>query len=285
MAYRLSGLLAAAAILAVPSAYAADAVSVVEAPVVAPETGLGFGIVVGAMGMVSPVYEGSDEYQVFGFPYAYPRFYSDGDGQGFGFADRLTIRGADDVRFAVIQHNGFEIGPVAGYNFGRDDDDADLIEGIGDVDDGLVLGAFAGYSFQPFFVDIAYTSQVTGEDDAGYQVKFAAGVEQALTERIGLTTTLSTAYASEDYMDTYFSISPAQAASSVENLPAFEAADGFKNVGIDVALDYRFTERATFTASAGYSRLIGDAADSPVTASEDQFRGGIGLTYTFGRVQ
>ncbi|QNH37959.1 MipA/OmpV family protein [Aminobacter sp. MDW-2] len=32
-----------------------------------------------------------------------------------------------------------------------------------------------------------------------------------------------------------------------------------------------------------YSRIIGDAADSPIVTAEDQFSGGLGLTYTFDR--
>jgi outer membrane scaffolding protein for murein synthesis (MipA/OmpV family) len=30
---------------------------------------------------------------------------------------------------------------------------------------------------------------------------------------------------------------------------------------------------------------VGDAADSPVVADENQYSGGIGLAYTFGRIE
>ncbi|MBL0935405.1 MAG: MipA/OmpV family protein [Rhizobiaceae bacterium] len=49
--------------------------------------------------------------------------------------------------------------------------------------------------------------------------------------------------------------------------------------------DYRLTDRWTATSKIGYSYLLGDAADSPVTASRSQWSGGLGLTYTFGRVR
>jgi len=32
---------------------------------------------------------------------------------------------------------------------------------------------------------------------------------------------------------------------------------------------------------SGYDRLLGDAADSPLTEDRDQFRTGLGLAYTF----
>jgi MipA family protein len=251
--------IAFAALASVPcliAPVAASAADQVAAPVYEPvapvETGLGFGIVVGALGFVSPVYEGSDKYRVSGFPVIYPKFYGDGPGLG----DRLTLRGVDDVRFALFQHQGFEVGPVAGYTFGREQDDATRIRGLGDVDGGLVVGGYAGYTFEPFFIDAAYVTQVTGDTDTGYQIKIAAGVEHRLTDRIDLTATLSTAFASDDYMDAYFSITPLQSANSAAGLAVYDADAGFKNAGIDLAMDYRFTERATFTASAGYSRLI-----------------------------
>lgn len=268
--------------LALTGAAAAQTAEEQTFPQTSQDAGLSFGIVAGGLAFIGPVYEGSDKYRVTGFPLIYPKFYSDNqDGPGLG--DRLTLRSADDVRFAVLQHNGFEIGPVAGYNFGRDEDDADLLRGLGDVDDGLVLGGYAGYNFEPFFVDAAYVRQITGESDAGYQVKIAAGAESRLTERLDLTTTVSTTYASDDYMDTYFAISPTQSANS--GLNRYEADGGFKSVGLDVALKFQVNERAALTSSAGYSRLVGDAADSPVTASRDQFRGGIGFTYIFGRAR
>ncbi|WP_099865454.1 MipA/OmpV family protein [Pararhizobium haloflavum] len=240
----------------------------------------GFGIVVGGLGFVTPAYEGSDEYRVTGFPLVYPKFHSDGEG---GFGSRVSIKGPDDVRFALLRQGGFDAGPVVGYTFGRDEDDADLLRGLGDLDGGLLLGAYGGYRLEPFFFDAVYQRQVSGQDDAGYQIKLEAGTKTMLSDRLDLRTSLGTSYASDDYMGTFFGITPAQSAAS--GLSAYEAEGGFKSVGIDLEMNYQLTDRAGFKASAGYSRLIGDAADSPITASRDQFRGGIGLSYTFGAVR
>ena len=248
-------------------------------PEIVDEGGLPFGIVAGGYAFVTPVYEGSDEYTVTAFPLVYPKFYGDGPGLG----DRLTLRGLDDVRFALFKQGGFEFGPVGGYTFGRQEDEAALLDGLGDVDDGLILGAYAGYGIEPFFFDVAYSRQVTGEDDAGYQIDMTGGAETALSEQLALTTSVTAAFASDDYLDTYFGVTPGRSASS--GLDAYDPDGGFKSVGVDLALEYQFTERAALRTSVGYSRLLGDAADSPVTASSDQFRGGFGFTYSFGRVE
>lgn len=288
MIFRMPAYLAAVSFFlsaSVTAGIAADAATAGPEPTSFPATsddaGLDFGIVAGGFAFITPAYEGSDEYRVSGFPLIYPKFYGDGSGLG----DRLTLRGLDDVRFAALRYRGLEVGPVAGYTFGREEDAADLLDGIGDVDAGFVLGAYAGYTFEPFFLDAAYIRQVTGEDDTGYQVKLSGGTETTLNERLDLTSTLSAVYASDDYMQSYFGISPAQEAASTAGLTAYDAEAGFKSVGLDFAFDYQLTQRASVKTSVGYSRLIGDAADSPVTASQDQFRGGLGFTYTFGRVR
>ena len=59
----------------------------------------------------------------------------------------------------------------------------------------------------------------------------------------------------------------------------YNASSGFKDVFLGVNTDVPLSERWTLKLSGGYSRLIGDAADSPIVESENQFYGGIGLTY------
>lgn len=242
-----------------------------------------WGFTVGAFAGFTPAYEGSDEYRFVGFPLIIPKYYS--DNYDPLAAPRVTFKGIDDVRITALRFGQIDIGPLVGYSFGRDEDDADRLDGLGDVDGGLNVGAFTALRLEPFYVDLAYVRQVTGDDDAGHTIRFGAGWEDQLTERVTGRAYLSTAYASGDYMNTNFSVSPAQAAASGAGLSAYEAEAGFKNVSLDIGVDYKLTERWTVSSNLGYSHLLGDAADSPITASESQFSGGMGLTYTFGRTE
>ena len=115
---------------------------------------------VGGFVFVTPKFEGAKSYDVLGFPFIAPA----GFGQG---GSAIDIRGADDIRFRLIQNNGFEAGPLAGWRFGRDQDDAARLQGLGDIDGGLVVGAYAGYRAGPWFFSASYHHQVTGDDDTG----------------------------------------------------------------------------------------------------------------------
>lgn len=239
-----------------------------------------WGLEVGGFVGFEPAYEGADEFRFVGYPLIVPRYY--GPGYDPNEPARVDFRGIDDVRVTAIRLGGLDIGPLGGYSFGRDEDLAARLGGLGDVDGGATVGAFAAYRLDPFIVDLAYHTQVTG-DDTGYTLRFGIGAEHDLSQRLALSAYLGGSYASEDYMDAYFSVTPAQAAAS--GLGIYDADAGFKDIGIDIGLDYQLTDRVTVRTKAGYARLLQDAAASPITSSKDQFSGGLGVTYTFGRTQ
>ena len=98
---------------------------------------------------------------------------------------------------------------------------------------------------------------------------------------LSLTATVGASYADQDYMDAYFSVTPAQSAVSSAGLPAYDADAGIKDVFFGVTTDVPLTRDWSLKLSGRYSRLVGDAADSPVVENENQFYGGLGLTYSF----
>lgn len=234
-----------------------------------------FGLGVGGVVAIKPKYEGSDEYDVYGFPIIIPEF-----GGGGVLADRLKVRGADDVRYRLYGANGFEVGPLAGYAFGRDEDDGDLLRGLGDVDDGIVLGAYAGYRIGIVLLDVSYHHIVSG-DDTGYQIRFGGEIEQPISSNAVVTARVGGTFADDNYMDTYFGISAAQAATSVAGLSMYDTSSGIKDVHVELGTRVDLTERWQIRAGARYGRLVGDAADSPIVESENQFSGYIGAAYRF----
>ncbi|MGH1417663.1 MAG: MipA/OmpV family protein [Hyphomicrobiaceae bacterium] len=228
---------------------------------------------------IKPKYEGSDEYEAIGIPLIIPEF---GDNP---FAGRLQFRGIDDIRYELLRsdpsgRSGFVAGPVAGYRFEREQDDGDLLRGLGDVDGGFVGGAFVGYRFGILGLDVAYKHQF-GDDDPGYLIDLSASVRQRLSPTVEVTGRFGSNYADEDYTQTFFGVTAAQAATSTAGLQAFDTDDGFKDIYGEVGAKIELTERWTARGQVRYSRLIGDAADSPIVENENQFSGGLGLTYRF----
>jgi len=253
-----------AALLAI-SAFAADAL--------ATDFGLPQGSVdlkVGGVALVTPKYEGSKEYEVIGFPFLVP--------VGLGESGAVQFKGPDDLRFRFLNFNGFEAGPVVGYRFGRDQDDADRLFGLGDVDGGLVVGGFVAYRPGPLGVFASYNHQVTG-DDAGGLLRFGVEGKTKFSPAVELTAVLGASYADSDYMDAYFGVNAFQSARS--GLAQYDADAGIKDVYFGLTADVALDDRWGLILLGRYSRLLDEAADSPIVETEDQFYGGIGLTYKF----
>ena len=270
---------ALAATLAAP-AFAAD---LDGADVPPAERSLRLGLGVG----FAPTYEGADDYRATAFPIIQPSF-----GSG---PSRVDFRGLDDIRIAVLPASRFRFGPVIGYTFGRDESDDARLTGLGDVDGGLVLGGFVGYDLVAeedlrFGVAVAYTQQVTGDvfqtatvpgltDEFGAEIDFGASGGVRLSERLDLTARAGAVYATDDYMDALFGISAVQAANSA--LPAYDPGAGIKSAYVRADVNFDLTDRIQLRAGLGYSRLVGDAGDSPVVADRNQFDGQVGASYKF----
>jgi outer membrane protein len=228
---------------------------------------------VGGFVFVTPKYEGAKDYEVLGVPFIAP--------VGLEDSGRVQFRGADDLRFRLIEAYGFEAGPLAGWRFDRDDNDAFRLRGLGDVDGGLVLGGYAAYALGPIKPFVSYHYGVTG-DDTGALVRFGAETKAPLGAGVSVTATAGATYADDDYMDAYFSVTPGQSAASLANLDAYDAEAGIKDVFVGFTGDVPLSGPWSLKLAGRYSRLVGDAADSPIVESENQFFGGIGLSYRFG---
>lgn len=242
----------------------------------------GSSVQVGGGALIKPKYEGSDEYDVYGFPIIIPDF--SGNSQFSFFKKYVEINGADDVRFKLLNQGGLTAGPLAGYTFGREEDDGDKLAGLGDVDEGLIVGGFVAYSFDvnasKFTLSSSYHQQVTGDED-GYLLRFSAGVERPVNDRLKIKAKVGTTYADDEYFQTNFGVTSQQSLNSRANLAAFDADAGFKDVFVSLGTDLQLSESWKLIANVKYSRLLGDAEDSPVIETEDQFTGLIGLTYKF----
>jgi outer membrane scaffolding protein for murein synthesis (MipA/OmpV family) len=214
---------------------------------------------VGGLVYASPSFEGSRSYDVIAFPFVAPA--------GLGNDGFIQIKGADDVRLRLFQSGGFELGPLAGYRFGRDGDDVSNVN-VGDVDGGLVLGAFATYRTGPLAFSVSYHHQATG-DDTGGLVRFGVEHTSRVSPTFKLTTGVGANYATDDYMTAFFAA------------PGYEPDAGFKDIYVGATATLDLSDRWSLHLIGRYAHLIGDAADSPIVETESQLYGGLALSYKF----
>jgi MipA family protein len=91
------------------------------------------------------------------------------------------------------------------------------------------------------------------------------------------------ALGNEQFVQAYFSATPAQAAANGMVTP-FNATGGFTSVGVLSAAKYALNPTLSVTGFVGYNRLVGSADASPITnnlGSKNDFIGGATVEYTF----
>lgn len=229
----------------------------------------------GAAALYAPDYEGSDDHKVRALPYV-----------DASYKDTVFFRGTTLGANLVSVNgprpgDGLRIGPLIRYGFGRDEGDNEALRGLGDIDAAIELGVFARYSAGSWLADLQVAKDVAGGHE-GVLVDAGIGWRQALSPRWRTTVRAHATWADETHMQNVFGISAAQSARS--GLRRHEAGGGFKDVGLSASLSYALTENWLLIGRAGYSRLLGDAADSPIVAdkgSADQLSGMLTIGYRF----
>ncbi|MBC8130130.1 MAG: MipA/OmpV family protein [Rhizobiaceae bacterium] len=236
---------------------------VAEAPVV--DDGADLVIELGAGGRIAPEYEGSDEYTVSPFPIV--------------AVDYLDIPGLFVIGSRDPQGGGFSFGPSIGYVGERDSDDFDDLDGLDDVDATYEAGIRVGYewSFAEVYGEARYAFGGAEGFVGGFGANAIARPVQELTLKAGPFATL----ASDDYTETYFGVTTAEAFTS--GYDAYEPDGGFKSVGVAASARYEFRPDWFLNADASYSQFVGDAKDSPIVEAGDdeQYTFGLGLSKRF----
>jgi outer membrane protein len=224
-------------------------------------------IVIGGGGAYAPDYEGSDDYEFQPFPFA-----------SIVYDDFIFVEGTS-LGANLLNYEGLKAGPIVRYSGGRDEDDNNALDGLGDVDDSIEVGGFVGYELGIWSAALTVTQDVAGGHE-GMLAEMSTGVAVPLSETVSSSIEASATWADSNYMDAFFGVSGAQALKS--GYARHEADAGFKDVGIAVGLNYMLTETITVSGRAQYKKLLGDAADSPIVkdeGSDDQFFTGMFLTY------
>ncbi|MHC4842015.1 MAG: MipA/OmpV family protein [Planctomycetota bacterium] len=221
----------------------------------------------GMMTMYAPEFEGGNGYELNTFP----QF-------DISWRGRLFLNPRQGLGGYVWQRGGSKLGVSLGYTFGRAEDEADSLMGLGDI----AAGANANVMFQRRIgnasVNGKYTQQISGQS-TGFEVDLSVGYRLQVSKQLTLLPRAHVRYGSRGYMEEYFTVSRAQ--SNASGIPPHHASAGVRSVGLQIITSFRLDDRWSVQAILGYSRLTGHAANSPIVQDKDQLRVGAGFSVDF----
>jgi len=225
-----------------------------------------------------PNYFGSKDYDLGAAPFA-----------------RLSLGGtrfvrlmANEVRVNVLDHPNWQLGPVGLWRLGREDVENPVVDKVHDIDDSISLGLFGGYLWrdpQDVRRMAGVSTWVLGDvSDVynGWTAGLNAYAAQPVAKMVTLAGGAAFTYGDSNYMDEYFGVTPNDSLSS--GLPIYVPGSGVRDVRGWAAALLHLSPQWHLGAGVMYSRLVGDAADSPLVSDEgsnNQWVYGVGALYAW----
>jgi outer membrane scaffolding protein for murein synthesis (MipA/OmpV family) len=187
----------------------------------------------------------------------------------------------DGSNFALLDNRYIQLGPM--FRVRDERGDTGHLEGFSKVDTAFEPGVF---------VNLWPTKWLRARVEARYGF-FAyegpvgdAGIDVIHTGRKwDLSIGPRYGYGGRHYMDTYFGVTPNEAANSPDIKTPYEPGAGSRYGGLEVAASYHITNRFRTYYGFGYHRLSDLAANSPVVrvaGSPNDYLASVGVSYSFG---
>ncbi|HYE52461.1 MAG TPA: MipA/OmpV family protein [Azospirillaceae bacterium] len=230
----------------------------------------GWNVRLGLVGVAAPDYEGSDEYELHPVPDIEITY-----GDWF-FLDRRGL-GVN-----LLQWNGLTAGVSYGIDAGRREKENDALEGLGTIRATAMGNIFATYQVGPVSLSADIQRDLLDRGHEGTTAQLALTYALPIGPGAAVFAGPSLTWADDNYMQSFFGISAEQALRS--GRVRHDVKAGLKNAGFTVYGTYPLSGTWSLTGLAGYSRLLGEAADSPLVRRDgdaDQFFGGLGASYRF----
>ena len=228
---------------------------------------------------VLPDYEGSNDYTIGAAPFfrlTYPK------------TNYYATLIATELYVNVLNHPWLRLGPCINYRFGRSDVNDKVIDKMEDIDGAVELGGFVGVELinsqnprQRFIATAEILSDVSDVYN-GYNMTFSARYWYPVAKMVDVTLGVGAAYANENYMKTYFGVSPSDSARS--GLPVFDADSGMKDIRVTPGVVVHLSKDWHVGAGFRYSALLNDAKDSPVVderGDSNQWIAGLAVAYSW----
>lgn len=231
-----------------------------------------------AVGVV-PDYMGSDDYTVGGAPAGLIKF---------GSSERYARLVVTELSVNALDSRTWSLGPVLNYRLARDDVDDNAVGLMRDIDGTAEIGLIGGWTWigdddprHRFSITAEFLHDI-GDTHEGYLLSASVRYFQPVTRPLTLSAGATLTYGSSDYMQTYFGVDSDNAARS--GLSQFSADGGLRDVRVPLLAIYSLSPNWHLSGGVVYSRLLGDAADSPVVdarGSSNQLFAGVGVAYAW----
>jgi outer membrane protein len=186
----------------------------------------------------------------------------------------------DDPGFSVISTGWLSVGPSVSLRGERDDEGERA--GLRDVPLAVEPGLFI-VLWPADWLRLRATERRGVRGDHGWTGDASLDL---VADRGRWTATIGprTGWGDQNYMETYFGVTPGEAAASPTIHTPYAPSGGLRYVGVYGQVGYRFNASWEAWANTSFHRLASGPADSPIVrqiGSRDDISGGLTVMYSF----
>lgn len=233
--------------------------------------------------IVAPAFAGSGNYSLLAVPdvrVAYKELF---------FAN---VR--DGIGYAVVNRDGWRIGPVATYTFPRSEKEGgsvfqvaggggNALQGMGDVPGTVSAGGFFEYAIKSYKLQLNLHKGISGHKGLVAEGKVSyGGTLQLAGPPLIYSVGPQVKFGDHAYTNAYWGVTPEQSARS--GLEQYRAPAGITSYGINAFALMTWTDSVSVSLLAGLERLASPVANSPLVRSRgtaNQAIGGLFISYGF----
>jgi MipA family protein len=226
------------------------------------QSGPGISFEIGAAGRLSPSYFGSSDLVLSPVPLIRLK--------RLELPNGFVIGGGSD--------QGFSLSPSFGVVGERSTKDSPELAGLNTIDAAFEFGLAAKYRVGQFRFEGALRRGFGGHE--GIRGELGADYILQPDDKWTVYGGPRLDFADSTFANTYFGVTAAEASA---RFPATTVGGGLISAGLEAGLRYQVDEYWAVEAGASWDRLVGDAADSPITAqgSKNQYSFQFGILRRF----
>jgi outer membrane scaffolding protein for murein synthesis (MipA/OmpV family) len=213
-------------------------------------------------------YQGSDERRTLALPvldYQWANGWFAGTTNGVGHNFSASM--------------GMQYGLRLTADLGRKQSRSSALRGMGDVDAKAEFGGFFNYALTPA---LSFTSSLrygAAQNGKGLVVDLGGAYASQIAAQWRLSAGAGVSLANAEYMQSFFGVTGAQAATS--GYRTYKPKAGARNGQVSLAVTYLSSPRFSVTARITADTLLGDAADSQLVKKKTGINGVLAAAYAF----
>ena len=197
-----------------------------------------------------PKFSGSEDYEVRALPVIKIQY------------GNFSFGGIGGISYRFINNKGFTSGISVGYFQGRDESDADYLQGLGDLSKSATVGLYAKKQFGGFSISANVTRDFSDEV-SGITSDISAGYAYKINQYLMVNTSVKARLMNDRYAQAVYGVTQAQSMAS--GLTATTAEAGIESASLSITTLYFINKQWTASIIVSASQLLGDAKESPIT--------------------